>query len=94
MLVQSYCAVGSLPRPIRENCTCLLLFRNTQTAQIQKIYEEIGGGNEDLTFEQFESMFKYATDMPFGFLLIDFSPKEPHMKFRANFNEYLLNPVS
>ena len=90
MLVQSYCAVGGLPRPIRENCTCLLLFRNTQTAQIQKIYDEVGGGNEDLTFEQFEQMFKYATDKPFGFLLIDFSPKEPHKRFRANYNEYLL----
>ena len=89
MCVQSYSAIGGVPPPIRENCTVLLLFKNTQMAQIQKIYEEIGGGNEDLQWEQFMEMFNYATAEPYGFLMIDFAPKDPTKRFRKNFNEYL-----
>jgi hypothetical protein len=41
MLVQTYCAVGGLPRPIRENCTLLCLFKLKDQNQLKKIHEEI-----------------------------------------------------
>ena len=85
MLVQSYACHGGLKRAIREN-TCLLgLFKATDENQVKKIIQEMGDVDED----RFRTMFEYATSKPFGFLLIDFNPKDESKKFRANFNEYL-----
>ena len=86
MLVQSYCAVGGLPRPIRENCTMLLLFKCKDENQIKKICEEVG---TDIEVEDFLKLFKYATEKPYGFLCIDFSPKQPEHTFRSGWQEYL-----
>ena len=86
MLVQTYCAVGGLPRPIRENCTLLCLFKLKDQNQLEKIHKEIGS---DVDLEKFDQMFDYATRKPYGFLCIDFNPKSPEQAFRANFNEYL-----
>ncbi len=70
MLVQTYCAVGGLPRPIRENCTLLCLFKLKDQNQLKKIHEEIGS---DVDLERFDKLFEYATSKPYGFLAIDFS---------------------
>jgi hypothetical protein len=86
LLVQSYCAIGGIPRPIRENATLLALFKCKDAGQIEKIHSEIGA---DVDLEQFDKMFKYATDKPYGFLVIDFSPKSPDKMFRSGWNEYL-----
>jgi len=86
LLVQSYCAVGGVPRPIRENATLIGLFKCKDAAQIEKIHQEIGA---DVDLEQFDKMFKYATDKPYGFLVIDFSPKSPDKMFRSGWNEYI-----
>jgi hypothetical protein len=86
MLVQSYCAIGGLSRAIRENTTLLLLFKNTQEEQIKKIYSEVG---DKESFEEFLKLFEYATSKPFGFLVIDFSPKSPELKFRSGWNEII-----
>jgi len=86
LLVQSYSAVGGLPRPIRENATLLALFKCKDENQIEKIHQEIGA---DINLEQFDKLFKYATDKPYGFLVIDFSPKKPEYTFRSGWNEYI-----
>lgn len=86
MLVQSYCAVGGLPRPIRENCSLLVLFKCKDDNQIHKIHQEIGA---DIPLERFDRFFKYATEKPYGFLVIDFNPKTPEQQFRSGWNEYL-----
>jgi hypothetical protein len=86
MLVQSYCSREGVARPIRENTTHLLLFKCKDENQIKKIHTEIGS---DVNIEKFDSMFKYATQDPFCFLFIDFSPKDPSKTFRKCFNEYL-----
>jgi len=88
MLVQSYCAVGGVPRPIRENCTCLCLFKSAAQhgAQLEKIHSEIG---TDIDLEQFDKLFTYATSKPFGFLFVDFSPKDPDKQFRSGFDEFI-----
>ena len=63
MLVQSYCAVGGVPRPIRENCTCLCLFKSAAQhgSQLEKIHSEIGA---DIDLDKFDKMFTYATQIP------------------------------
>ena len=86
MLVQSYCAVGGVPRPIRENTTLLLLFKLKDENQRKKIHEEIGA---DIDLEKFDSMFSYATEEPFSFLTVDFNPVDKEKQFRKQFDEYL-----
>jgi len=88
MLVQSYCAIGGVPRPIRENCTCLCLFKSAaqHVAQLEKIHSEIG---TDIDLEQFDKLFTYATSKPFGFLFVDFSPKDSDKQFRSGFDEFI-----
>ena len=86
MLVQSYCALGGVPRPIRENTTLLLLFKCKDENQRKKIHEEIGA---DVDLEKFDEMYVYATEEPFSFLLVDFNPKKPEKQFRKQFDEYL-----
>ena len=86
MLVQTYCAVGGLPRPIRENCTLLCLFKLKDQNQLKKIHEEIGS---DVDLDRFDKLFEYATSKSYGFLAIDFNPKSSDQTFRCCFNEYL-----
>ena len=77
---------GGLPRPIRENCTLLCLFKLKDQNQLKKVHEEIGS---DVNLEQFDKFFSYATSKPFGFLTVDFNAKTPEQTFRCCFNEYL-----
>ena len=86
MLVQSYCAIGGVPRPIRENTTMLLLFKCKDENQRKKIHEEIGA---DIDLEKFDKMYTYAKEEPFSFLTVDFNPKAPEKQFRKQFDEYL-----
>ena len=86
LLVQSYCAIGGIPRPIRENCTVALFFKCKDDNQIKKIHQEIGA---DVDLDQWDKLYKYATAEPFGFLCVDFHPKDKAKTFRKNFNEYL-----
>ena len=88
MLVQSYCAIGGVPRPIRENCTCLCLFKSAAQhgAQLEKIHSEIG---TDVDLEKFDKLFTYATSKPYGFLFVDFNPKDKEKQFRSGFDEYI-----
>ena len=88
MLVQSYCAIGGVPRPIRENCTCLCLFKSAAQhgSQLEKIHSEIG---TEIDLQKFDKMFSYATSKPFGFLFIDFSPKSEDKQFRSGFDEFI-----
>ena len=88
MLVQSYCAIGGVPRPIRENCTCLCLFKSAAQhgTQLEKIHSEIG---TDVNLEIFDRLFSYATSKPFGFLFVDFNPKDKDKQFRSGFDEFI-----
>ena len=86
LLGQTYCAVGGLPRPSRENCTLLCLFKLKDQNQLKKIHEEIGS---DVDLERFDKLFEYATSKPYGFLAIDFNSKSADHTFRCCFNEYL-----
>ena len=92
MLVQSYAAANNagVPRPIRENCTCLCLFKSAAQhgSQLEKIHSEIGS---DVDLEKFDKMFEYATSKPFGFLFVDFNPKDKDKQFRSGFDEYLIS---
>ena len=87
MLVQSYCAMGGVPRVIRENCTHLLLFKINQEKQIQKIIEE---ADLEIPDEEFYDMMNYCHSEDYQFLMIDFSAKCPTKKYRKGFNEFII----
>jgi len=86
LLVQSYSSIGGVPRPVRENCTLLALFKTKDESQIEKIHSEIGA---DIDLDKFDKLFKYATDKPYGFLVIDFAAKKPEYTFRSGWSEYI-----
>ena len=87
MLVQSYCALGGVARAIRENCTHLLLFRINDENQIKKVKEECDLPCSD---EEWLSMCKYAHDIPFNFLMLDFVPKTECRRYRCGFDNYII----
>ena len=86
ILTQSYSAIASVPRPVRENCTLLCLFLNSDEKQRKKIKEEL---SDIPNLEHFESFWHYATKKPHGFLFIDMNPPTPDRRFRSQYNEYL-----
>ena len=87
MLTQSYSGIGSIARPIRENCTLLLLFKCIQDVQLKKIYSEVIG--DEMTEEEFLDLFHHAVSEPFGFFLIDFSADDKQKMFRKCFDTYV-----
>eukprot|EP00965_Chrysotila_dentata_P079113 2609012-Pleurochrysis_carterae.AAC.1 len=85
MLVQSYVAQGGVPRVVRENTTSILIFKTSDEKNLQKLFEELD--LEGVSFERFMDMLHYAHEKPYNYLLIDFSPKEPRLRFRSGYNE-------
>ena len=70
LLTQSHAAIGSTPRPVRENCTLLCLFLNSDEKQKEKIKAELS----DIPLGRFDEMWDYACSKPHGFLTIDMNP--------------------
>eukprot|EP00854_Cymbomonas_tetramitiformis_P033193 gene33193-42469_t len=66
----------------------MLVFRNKNQKEIDKIGEEVGG---EIPIEEFNSVYNRAIQGPHGFLFIDLhrKPNHPSM-FRRNFNEWIL----
>jgi hypothetical protein len=87
MLVQSYCSHAGIPRPIRENCTNMLLFRINDQNQIKKLKDE---SDLPISDEEFSDMIHKVHQVPYNYLFIDFSPKCETKRFRNGFNEYLI----
>lgn len=87
MLLQSYASRESLSRPIREQVTVLCLFHMSQIEQIKKVWTE--ADLPGFSFDAFLAMFRYATEEPHSFLMIDFSPKEEYMRYRKNMDEFI-----
>ena len=54
-----------------------------QDAQIKKLYSET---DLDMTEEEFIEMCKEVHSIDYNFLLMDFAPKDPSMKFRSGWD--------
>jgi hypothetical protein len=87
MLVQSYSGIGAVARPIRENCTLLLLFKCIQDVQLKKIFSEVIG--DEMNEEEFLELFHHACSEQYGFLSIDFSADDAQKMFRKCFDTYI-----
>lgn len=86
ILTQSYSAIASVPRPVRENCTLLALFLNSDQKQRQKIQEEL---SDIPNLDFFQEFWNYATSKKYGFLLVDMNPSSENKRFRSQYDEYL-----
>tara|TARA_R110002167_G_scaffold32060_3_gene104524 strand:+ start:32 stop:328 length:297 start_codon:yes stop_codon:yes gene_type:complete len=65
----------------------LLLFRINDENQIKKVKEECDLPCSD---EEFAAMCKYCHDIPFNFLMMDFSPKTECRRYRCGFDNYII----
>lgn len=83
-LVQSW--VGC-PRTIRLNATHYCIFKTSDQTQLDQIYSTFAN---NVTREVFGELYREATSSKHGFLYIDVTPKEPHMRFRMGFDHYLV----
>lgn len=75
---------NGIPRQIRNNLSCLLLFRNKNDAMKKQIAEE---ASSFVTVDHFLQMWDYSCVEPWDFFMIDFDTKDKQYRFRKNFNE-------
>ena len=54
--------------------------------QLKQIYENFA---TYVHFDEFMKVYEYAVSKPQGFLFIDTDPKDPSMRFRSGFNEFI-----
>ena len=80
--------VGGLSKSVREN-SCLIAIKNTKDKdKLKNTYKELA---DDLEEDQFYALLELATkDSDYNFLVIDYNAKCPRMKFRRNFDEFLI----
>jgi hypothetical protein len=83
MVSQGY---KEIPKTIRTNWTCLLLFEIGNEREILVIYEEFAMG---LKYKHWISLYDYATREEHSFLFIDFQKKRGR-RIMKNFQEYLI----
>lgn len=82
------CQVGGLAKSVRENC-CLVAIKNTKDKdKLKNTYKELA---DDLEEDQFYALLELATkNSEYDFLVIDYNAKCPRMKYRRNFDEFLI----
>lgn len=92
-LVQSYrCSTGGLSKAIRNNCTCMLLWKSKNEKELVEIQEEMSG---ELAKDDFMKLYDYVFNsedsMPHDFMMVDLHKKDNHpSQFRKNFNQFLV----
>lgn len=84
---------GGIPRPVRENCSCVILVgKSKDVAMNKKIWQELASFCPE---EEFNKIYDYACpeNEPHSFLMMDLAPKCKAKTFRKNFNEYIDHPL-
>lgn len=82
MVSQGY---KEIPKTIRTNWTCLIVFEIGNEREVQVIYEEYAMG---LKSDDWMEMYKHATEEDHSFLFINFQ-KPKRMRMMKNFTDYL-----
>ena len=87
LLLQNYKG-GFCPRIVKNNATSLAVFKIQDMKELGEIYEGIQG---EIKQDEFYKAYEYATNEPYGFLLIDLhKKKEQPSMFRKRFDEYIV----
>jgi hypothetical protein len=86
--VQNYTAQhGGIPKAIRDNVSTMMLYKTRSSNVLKTIMEDI---SDQITDEEFFSVYQQACQDEHDFLFIDWAPKKH--RFRRCFDQYL--PVS
>ena len=87
LCIQNYKSqYGGCPRAVKNNATALAIYKIQSEKELDDIYEGVAG---EITRDQFDTAYAYATAKPHGFLLIDLHPRDGHTTFRSQFNEMI-----
>lgn len=84
-MAQSY--KSGIPRQIRNNLSTAVFFANKSEKMKTEIAEEM---SSFVSIEQFIQMWDYATEQPHGFLMVDFSARDPSCRFRSGFDRLMI----
>jgi len=82
MVSQGY---KEIPKTIRSNWTCLIVFEIGNEREVQVIYEEYAMG---LKSDDWLELYKHATEADHSFLFINFQ-KEKRLRMMKNFDQVL-----
>ncbi len=79
--------LSEIPPTIKRNINYFVLFKTTDNTLLSYIFRTFAL----TTKEKMMKIYKYATEKPKNFLIIDTLTSNPNEIFRHNFNEFL-NP--
>lgn len=82
MVSQAY---KEIPKTVRTNFTCLILFKIFSAKEIEAIHEEYP---MDLQSKEWEEVYNYCTNEPHGFMFFDIKKKEGQ-RIMKNFTSHI-----
>ena len=86
---QTYSMNQGVSRVLRQNLTHMIVFKNKQQKQMDKMVEELAGAVDE---EKFMEAYNYAIQDKHDSLLISFKPHCPTHTFKRNLNELIIFP--
>jgi len=87
IISQTYKMAQGVSRVLRENLTSLLIFKNKNEIELEKIRDELASA---VDLDKFNAAYNYATSKKFGNLLVDFSSRCPTKVFRSNLSDAIV----
>lgn len=79
---------NGVPRQIRNNLSCLMLFANKSDKMKLEIAQEMSAFVKP---DEFVRMWDWATEEPHSFFFIDMDAKDKRLRFRKNFDTLIVN---
>ena len=84
---QTYSMAQGISRTLRQNLTNMIIFKNKQQKQMDKMIDELAGS---VDAEKFMEAYNYAIQDKHDSLLITFKPHCPTHTFKRNLNELII----
>ena len=84
---QTYSMNQGVSRVLRENLTHMVIFKNKQEKQLQKMIDELAGAVNEVKFME---AYNYAIQDKHDSLLVSFKPHCPTHTFKRNLNELII----
>ena len=84
---QTYSMAQGIARSLRENMTHMIIFKNKQQKQLDKMMDELAGS---VDADKFMRAYNYAIQKPHDSLLVTFKPSCNTRTFLRNLNEAII----
>lgn len=83
MVSQAY---KEIPKTVRTQFSCLIIFEIPNESEVKVIYEE---NPMNLKFDDWEELYREATNGDHNFMYINYQQKDKKLRIMQNFNRYL-----